>query len=655
MDIRRFLAELKGRGVYRVAAIYAAGSWALLQVADIFFPLLGFPDWAITTVLASAALGFPIAIVLAWLFDITPQGIVETDSVITNYGRLRLSPARLFELGLLVALICLVAFLYVDRLRPEQKMVLVAENGRPSIAVMPFVNMSDSTEVEYFGDGLAEEILNLLAQLDELNVAARTSSFYFKDRDVDIQQIASHLGVRHVLEGSVRRQGDAIRVTAQLIDASQGFHLWSGTYDRNFDNVFSIQDEIAQSVVDKLQLLLSDNSRKLLGKKTTVDPLAYDYYLQASDYLRRAYGEEGVNQSIQLFRKALALDEHYAAALAGLCRAHLAIYQHSLDSLDFEKAQVACLQALDEDSTAASVYIALGDLYRYSGENARSLREYNKALESRASAVGAYRGMAATYQLDNKPRLAEESLLRAIELQPDDSQSYIAMGAFLFKMGRSEEALPYYRRITDLMPDNSTALNDLGSALYLTGDVAGATEAWQESLALDPSAIAYSNVGSGLFFLGRFDEAVEVYHKAVEQAPENFEFWGNLADAYRFSESLSELAGPMYVNAIKLGNERLQVNPSDADTLSMVGHYYANVGERELALQYMARAEALAPQSMYIYYSSATTFAALGDMDKALVALEKSIALGYSANMARVDAGLAVLREHPGFEALTVQ
>jgi TolB-like protein/Tfp pilus assembly protein PilF len=655
MEIRRFLAELKGRGVYRVAAIYAAGCWALLQLADVFFPLLGFPDWAITTVLAAAALGFPIAIVLAWLFDITPQGIVETDAVVTNYGRLRLSPARLVELGLLVALVGLVAFLYVDRLRPQQGALAVAENGRPSIAVMPFVNMSDSAEVEYFGDGLAEEILNLLAQLDELNVAARTSSFYFKDRDVDIQQIASHLGVGHVLEGSVRRQGDSIRVTAQLIDAGRGFHLWSGTYDRNFENVFSIQDEIARSVVDELQLLLSANSRQRLTRTTTLDPLAYDYYLQASDYLRRAFSAEGVNQSILLFEKALTLDEHYAAAMAGLCRAHLSNYQQGLDSLDFEKAQTACLQALEEDTSAASVYIALGDLYNYSGQYAKSLREYNKALETSASAVGAYRGLAKTYQLDNKPLLAEEMLQIAIELQPDDSQTYWDMGALMFKMGRVVEAIPYFRRITELMPDKPTALNDLGTALYLTGDVVQATDAWQQSLSLDPSAIAYSNVGSGLFFLGRFDAAIEMYHKAIERAPENFEYWGNLADAYRFSESLSELAEPMYLNAIKLGNERLQVNTSDADTLSIVGHYYANVAERELALQYMAKAEALAPQSMYIYYSSATTLAALGEMDKALAALKKSINLGYSMDMARVDAGLAVLREYPGFEAATVQ
>jgi TolB-like protein/Flp pilus assembly protein TadD len=655
MDVRRFLAELKGRGVYRVAAIYAAGSWALLQVADLFFPMLGFPDWAITSVLAAAALGFPIAIVLAWLFDITPQGIVETDSVVTNYGRLRLSPARLAELGLLIALICLVAFLYVDRLRPEPRSVLVAENGRPSIAVMPFVNMSDSVEVEYFGDGLAEEILNLLAQLDELNVAARTSSFYFKDRDVDIQQIASHLGVRHVLEGSVRRQGDAIRVTAQLIDARQGFHVWSGTYDRDFDNVFSIQDEIAQSVVDKLQLLLSDNSRQLLQRKTTLDPLAYDYYLQGGDYLRRPYSEDSIGQSIALFEKALALDEHYAAALAGLCRAHLHNYRHGLDSVDFEKAQAACLQALEEDASASSVYIALGDLYRFSGEYEDSLREYSKALEINASAVAAYGGQAETYLLDNKPQLAEEMLQRAIELQPDNWQTYDDMGSFLFLMGRHEEAIPYFRRLTELMPDNSSALNNLGATLYLNGNVAQATEAWQKSLSQEPSAIAYSNVGSGLFFLGRFDEAADMYHKAVEYAPENFEYWGNLGDAYRYSHTLFELAEPMYRNAIKLGKERLGINPSDAYTLSALGHFHASVGERELALQYMAKAEVLAPQDMYIYYYSATTLAALNELDRAVLALEKSIALGYSADMVRVDAGLAVLRDHPDFEALTVQ
>lgn len=655
MDIRRFLAELKGRGVYRVAALYAAGSWALLQIADVFFPLLGFPDWAITSVLASAALGFPIALMLAWLFDITPQGIVETDAVITNYGRLRLSPARLIELTMLLALICLVGFLYVDRLRGERELESHADNGRPSIAVMPFVNISDSPEMEYFGDGMAEEILNLLAKLDELNVAARTSSFYFKNRDVDIQQIATHLGVRHVLEGSIRRQGNRIRVTAQLIDASQGFHVWSEAYDRNLDDAFSIQDEVAQKVVQHLKVLLSANSQEILDRQIVVDPVAYDFYLRALDYLRRSYSEESVGQSIQLFEKALQLDEHYGAALAGLCRAHLANYAQGFDPEDFEKAEVACLTALDKDKQASAVYVALGDLYRHSGDYALALQEYQQALEINPAAASAYRGLAKTYQDDNKLQLAEEMAQMAIDRQPDDWRGYSQMGGFLFRSGKMAEAIPYFRRITELMPDNSNVFNNLGAALYLSGDVESATVAWQRSLELEPTAIAYSNVGSGLFYMGRFDEAAVLYQKSVELAPENFESWGNLGDAYRHSETLFELAEPFYRNAIKLAQERIKVNPVDADTMSMLGHYHANVGEREQSLQYLAKATALAPQNFSVYYTSATALAALGDMDQAMQALERAIELGYAKYLVRADAGLAVLRQQPGFEALTAE
>ncbi len=656
MDIRRFLAELKGRGVYRVAALYAAGSWALLQIADIFFPMLGFPDWAITSVLAAAALGFPIALILAWLFDITPQGIVETDAVITNYGRLRLSPARLIELTMLMALVLLVGFLYVDRLRGERELASYSDDGRPSIAVMPFVNISDSPEMEYFGDGMAEEIINLLAQLDELNVAARTSSFYFKNRDVDIQEIASHLGVRHVLEGSIRRQGNRIRVTAQLIDASRGgFHVWSEAYDRNLDDAFSIQDEVAQKVVQHLKVLLSANSQEILDRQTVVDPGAYDFYLRALDYLRRSYSEDNVSQSIQLFEKALQLDEHYAAALAGLCRAHLANYSQGLDPQDFERAEGACLAALDKDQQASAVYVALGDLYRHSGDYAMALQQYQQALEINPSSAGAYMGLAKTYQDDNKLQLAEEMAQKAIDRQPDDWHGYSQMGIFLFQTGRMAEAIPYFRRITELMPDNSNMFNNLGAALYLSGDVASATVAWQRSLELEPTAIAYSNVGSGLFYLGRFDEAADLYQKSVELAPENFEYWGNLGDAYRHSETLFELAEPFFRNAIKLAVERLKVNPVDADTMSMLGHYHANVGEREQSLQYLAKATALAPQNFSVYYTSATALAALGDMNPAMQTLEKAIELGYAKHLVGADAGLAVLRQQPGFEALTAE
>ena len=652
MDIRRFLAELKGRGVYRVAAIYAAGSWALLQVADIIFPIVGLPQWAITAVLGAAALGFPVAVVLAWLFDITPEGIVETDTEDFNHARLRLSPARLIELTLLLTLVFLVGFLYMDRLKPGRFAPDVASNGRASIAVMPFVNMSNDVEIEYFGDGLAEEILNLLAKLNELNVSARTSSFYFKDKDVDIQQIGERLGVEHVLEGSVRRSGDKVRVTAQLIHVEDGYHLWSETYDRDFKDTFLIQDEIARQVTDNLQVLLSVSSQQILEQRPTLVPEAYDFYLRGRDYLRSSLSDESVDSAIVLFTRAIELDETYAEAYAGLCDAYLDRYRAESDPRKFALARQACETALELDSQALPVYVALGNLYRHSGEYEAAIAQFGKALEINASAVDATLGLAETYQLDNKPQLAQEAFLSAISQQPNYWRAYLRMGSFLFASGRFEEAVPYYTRITDLMPDNAEALNDLGAAYYLMGDFAAAAQAMQRSLEVNPTALAYSNAGSSLFFLGRYSEAIDMYQKAVEYAPEDYQNWGSLADAYSYAEGLEELASPMYENAIKLASERLRVNSQDATTYALVAHYQARIGLRELALQNMSRAIALAPKDMYVYYNNALMLTTLGESELAIDSLKTVVELGYSTDLIKVDAGFKRLNSEENYLSL---
>ncbi len=654
MDIRRFLAELKGRGVYRVAAFYAAGSWALLQVADIFFPILGFPDWAITTVLAVAALGFPIAIVLSWVFEITPHGIVETDAVGVNFGRLRLSPARFVELGLLVALIGLVSWLYVERLTLQEKAstATAAAGDKPSVAVLAFENLSDDRELEYFGDGLSEEILNLLAKINEINVASRTSSFYFKDKDVGIQEVGRRLGVAHVLEGSVRRSNGRVRVTAQLIEVEGGFHLWSSTYDRNFEDAFLIEDDIAREVVNQLEVLLSPGSRAILDRTVKRNPEAYDYYLQGRNYLRNAPSDKMLEAAVSLFERATSLDEGYAEAYAGLCDARLGQYRLSIDRNDFERAQLACERALELNRQALPVYVALGNLYRHSGEYEDAIAEFEQALNINASSIDALVGLANTLALDNKPRRAEEALAAALEVETFNAHAYLAMANFLFNEGRFEEAIPYYQRTAAFMPDNTRAFNGLGASFYMLNEFDQAAEAWQRALALRPTSVLYSNVGTSLFFSGRFAEAVDVYQKAVELAPDDFQSWGNLGDAYRYTDDRKELAVPMYRNAIKLAMEVLSVNSQDPTTLVLVAHYHAAAGDREEALQYQARANALAPDDLFVSYQSAVLLSTLGEADRAMAALEHAVRMGYSIDLIRVDVGLAPLHGQEAYAQL---
>jgi TolB-like protein/Flp pilus assembly protein TadD len=652
MELRQFITELKSRKVYRTAAVYSAGAWALLQVADVLFPVVGLPDWSVTAVLLLAALGFPLALVLSWLFELTPEGEggvrIEADG---DGGTMPVS--RVIEFTLIILLCGLVGYLYVGRLTEPPADVTLPEIAETSIAVMPFVNLSGEKEMEYLGDGLAEEILNLLARLTELNVAARTSSFYFKDKDVDIQTIGSHLGVANVLEGSIRYAGDRVRVTAQLIKAGDGFHIWSETYDRELQDILQIQDEIAAEVVDKLRLLLSDESRETLSRDTNVDPVAYDYYLQARSFLRGPPDVANLRFAVDLFEKAVVLDPEFAEAYAGQCDALLRMYSSNRQAGDFRRAEKACERALRLDRRSPSVYIALGQLYINSGQFQQALDEFNLALSLGAMQAEAHLGLGDTYLSDGKFDLAEQHYQTSLSLQPRYWRALMQMAKMLAVSGRYAEAIPYYQTVTELMPDSDLAFNNLGAVYSMQGDFESASEAWASSLALAPSAITLANMATSLYMLRRFDEALLLYHQAVEYAPESFELWGNLGDTYRFATDGAEMVAPMYQRAIALGEQQLQINPSDADSTAMLAHYYAALGDRERALEKIAAARQLPHDSFYVEYSIATAFVSLGEPQRALQALGAAMETGFPRHVAVADASLDKLKGYPRFEELT--
>jgi TolB-like protein/Flp pilus assembly protein TadD len=521
-----------------------------------------------------------------------------------------------------------------------------------SVAVLPFVNMSADSSNEYFSDGLSEEILNSLSRLKALKVAARTSSFYFKNKDVDIPTIGLHLGVRHVLEGSVRRQGQRVRVTAQLIEADTGFHVWSNTYDREVEDVFGIQSDIARNVAQALEIVLSSDSETQFDGQSTTSLEAYEYYLQGKSYLRSPEAASTLESAEALFKKAAAIDVDYAEAYAGLCDTYLLGYERVRSTELFEKAERACHRALTLDSNAGDVNTALGNLYRISGQYHKAERNFKRAIALNANAVDAYDGLAMTYQRQNRLDEAERAYLRAIEIQPRFWRGHLAMGIFLFSSGRSEEAIEYFRRVTDLTPDNPLGHLNLGSAYYMIGDLEAAAAAWRRSAELLPSQVVYANMGLSFFFLGRFEEAIQMYERAIELAPEDYETWGALGDAYRFAEGRGELATSAYRRAIELAEEALRVNPSDAEVTALLAHFYANAGDPERARELVARALELAPGSMYVLYDAAVTHVSLGETDQALAAIERAVEQGYPVKLLSLDAGLAPLMEAEQFASL---
>ncbi len=663
-SLGEFIDDLKRRRVFRVALIYLICAWFIVQVSEATFPALLIPLWGQTLVVALTIFGFPIAMILAWAFQITPDGIkfdVSLPSLDTIPGK------RTIDYIIIATLITVIVILGIQQFSTEEvdqpststpseeggaALIGVLDEPVYSIAVLPFLDMSGDSGNEYFGDGLSEEILNSLTRLKELKVASRTSSFSFKNKDVDIRTIASHLGVRHVLEGSVRRQGKQIRVTAQLIRADTGFHVWSESYDRELEDIFGIQSDIAHSVVKALEIVLSSDSGAQLERQPTTSLEAYEYYLQARNYLRNPDDKSTLASAKVLLEKAIAIDVDYAEAHAGLCDSYLIEYQRFGSTKMFEQAERACHRALTLDSTAGDVYTALGNLYRHSGQYRKAEQNFERAIALNASAVNAYDGLARTYEQQNRLDAAERVFQRAIEIQPRFWRGHLSMGNFLFSAGRSEEAIEYFHRVTDLTPDNSTGYLDLGSAYYMIGDFEKATIAWQRSVELLPTHYAYSNIGSSYFFLGRFEDAIEMYHRAIEIAPDDFETWGGLGDACRFAEGQTERARQAYKKAIELAEDVLRVNPSDADATVMLAHYYANIDESKRAKELLARALKLAPQSMYVCYDAAVTNVRLGETEEALAAIEHAVELGYPVDLLSLDAGLVPLIGTDRFAAL---
>lgn len=474
---QQLFAELKRRSVFKVSAVYGALAFGLLQVADPLADALGLPGWFVPLVVALLLVGFPVALVLAWAFEVTPEGVRRTSQAPREeLARIVAQPAfRRWPAGILAlaGVALLVAGAWWTGLRAGRSDVggdAAAEEGRsargalapgradarPSIAVLAFADMSPGRDQEYFSDGITEEILNTLARIRELRVAARTSAFAFKGRQIDLRQVADSLGVDYVVEGSVRKDGDRLRITAQLIDAGDGSHLWSEQYDRELEDVFAIQTDLAEAIASELRVPLGlDRGDRLVSP--TEDLEAFDLYLEG----RRRMRERGrsLDEAIALFESALARDSLWAPAWAGLAesRALLPFYAVPLaDSALWDNslsaAERAATRALELDPHNASAAVALGNVHRDRWDW----------------------------------EAAEAAYARALALDPDNEEAHQQYAEYLAYVGRLGDAYEAALRALEL--DRSPVRYDVAGYLALfRGDYAAAKELLDQGLSLGPA------------------------------------------------------------------------------------------------------------------------------------------------------------------------
>ena len=509
LPLTKLSRELKRRKVYPVIAGYAVAAWILLQIGEVTFEPLGFPDWAMTGLVIVVILGFPVALVLSWVFDITPTG-----------------------------------------LRRDTERPVVDNDDTPSIAVLPFADMSPDKDQGYFCEGVAEEILNALTKIERLHVASRTSSFQFKDGQGDIREIGRALGVRAILEGSVRKSGNQLRVTAQLIKVADGYHLWSKSFDQELEDIFAIQDEIATCIVESLL----DTLTKV---KTTSsrDVKAYEHYLRGRQFFNR-FRKKDIEFARQMFRQAIDIDPEFALAWAGYadCFSFLVMYVEPDDSYCGEASR-ASERALELSPDLAEAHASRGLAYLISEEFEQAEMEFEKALDLDPSLFEAYYYYGRTRFHQGNVQEAAELFAKAAEANPADYQSRLLRVQILHGLGRMDEAMAEAKmgivaaeKHLELNPDDARALHLGAGSLIVAGQPERAEQWLARALEIDPNdSVVLYNVACNYAILGKIDTALNYLEQAVENGTvslawmRNDEDLKNLRGHPRYEELLQKL------------------------------------------------------------------------------------------------------------------
>lgn len=509
------LAELRRRNVLRVGAAYLVFGWLVLQFIDVVFPMFGLDEALGRPVLGLLVFGLPVTLILAWVFEITPDGIkrekdIDRSSTVTE------QTGRMLDRVVIVVLIFAVGLLLVDKfyLQEAGTPATLTENKKlDSVAVLPFVNLSRRDENEYFSDGLTETLLHMLAQLKDLKVAARTSSFAFKGQDADVREIGASLGVETVLEGSVQRSANTVRITAQLIEVESGFHLWSETYDRDLDDIFQVQDEIAASVANALQVTLLGDTNAPSGHAVSLatrDSQAYEKFLLGLEQKNIA-SYSSLPRAEGLFKEALALDPDFCEATIELA------FTYRL------QAETGLLTNTEAETRIRPLI-----------EQALNVRPDNGRTLGLAAALNWQNAVLVGGPVSPQTLQAEEELLRALELAPSDPDIYAALAIVSAVSGRNEESLDWVNKGLAIDPLSARLAVQKGRILLGPLDrPAEALEAFNAARAAEPgwTAAAFAS-GDASIALERFADGIGWYLHAMSLDTQDHELPASIARLY---------------------------------------------------------------------------------------------------------------------------
>ncbi|HLC14549.1 MAG TPA: tetratricopeptide repeat protein [Chthoniobacterales bacterium] len=505
MANRNFFSELKRRNVYKVAVAYAIVGWLLVQVATQVFPFLEIPNWVVRLVIALVAIAFPIALVLAWAFEVTPQGIERTEVA----DRTPAAEGRKKHIWIYVVVISAaisVALFFLGRYTArnttasrtnlsEDKTAGSRSPSSKSVAILPFTNLSRDADNAYFAAGVQDEIVTRLSSITELKAISCNSLQRFKAAPDDLAAIAQQLGVAHVLKGSVQKLGDAVRVNVQLIKADNEAQLWGDTFDRKLTDVFSIESDIAKTIAAKLQAKLTGSEERAISVKPTADIAAHQLYLQGR-YLWNRRTAQNLKKALNYFEQAAKEDPNYALAYVGIADTCglFPVYGAGAPQESLPKAKAAAEKALALDDSLAEAHASMGLVHYCYFDGAESAKEFERAIQLNPNYATAHHwyGRLTLVMLGQLDRAMVETK-RAYELDPVSSIIHSDLGGVNLAARRYDEAIQQLRGTVEMDPDFFWARRWLGMALELTGDTQAAIAEYQKAFELndDPAGLAF--------------------------------------------------------------------------------------------------------------------------------------------------------------------
>jgi len=685
------VSELRRRNVFRMAVLYAVAAWLIMQVAEVIIALANLPDWIGPATLGLLAVGFPIALIFSWFYELTPEGLSLEKDVAPGES-ITHATGRWLDF-LVISLLCAAVILFAyDKW-------WMGEPPEKSIAILPFVNMSGDLAQEHISDGMSEELLHRLAQVSELHVAARTSAFYFKNKNIAVADIASQLGVRSVLEGSVRLAGNTIRVTAQLINADDGFHIWSKTYERKFDNVFAIQDEIATQIVDALKVTLLGDERARLKRHPTANLAAYDAYLMGRQKMARRTST-ALQEAVGHFSEAIRLDAQYGLAYVGLADAYALLGRYgTLDDREvLANAAPAAERALELDEQLGEAYASLGTVRYLQRDFPAAEQAYKRALELNPSYAPAYHGygllmrwgfgrkesalelhqtalgldplstpinmvVIEDYHELGRFEDAMAGCKRIIEIDPDFPRAYTIMADLYWEVfAQLDEGVRWLHKAVELDPGNPDHARWLGMVYLDLGDLIAGENWMREAMRLAPtqSDSKWAAVHLALY-TGGPDEIIASAEELLAESPADWLALRVLRDAdYQAGRRDAALQRYRAAKPDLVDGEDPDVNATNSDWAIEVANVLGKVGEREKADNLLNKALLAIGARPRLGYggfgiSDVEIYALLGDTEKALDTFATAVEEGWRSSWwiyTEKNDNLASLHDDPRYQAI---